>query len=246
MSNVTLDIQEKIAFISFNRPDSLNALNPEMIILLKDIYTKLENDSSIQVVVLKGNGRAFSAGVDLKNTDAGGFSKDGEMMLLGRAICNLITNSSKVTIAQVHGYCFTGALELALCFDLIYCTPETQFGDTHAKFGIMPRWGMSQRLPRRVGMANAKEMSFRSMRVNGNEAARIGLVNRTFEANLLDEEVIKIAHEICGNHFQVVNVVKNLMEKGLETTLEHGLKLEADNDIQVSNLNESIQKFGKE
>jgi enoyl-CoA hydratase/carnithine racemase len=245
MSTVLVNINDKLAIVTLNRPDALNAINEEMLVLLMEIFSNLEKDERIQVVVLKGNGRAFSAGVDLKNTDANGFAKDGKMMLLGRNLCKLIANSSKVTIAQVHGYCFTGALELALCFDLIYCTPETQFGDTHAKFGIMPRWGMSQRLPRRVGMANAKEMSFRAMRIIGPEAQRIGLVNRTFEAPQIDEEVLKIAQEINGNFFQVIQVVKNLMEDGFESTLDVGLQIEADNEVQINNLNESIQRFGK-
>jgi enoyl-CoA hydratase len=245
MALVELHISEQIATISLNRPESLNALNLEMTNLLIEKIEQLENDSNVKIIIVKGNGRAFSAGVDLKNTGTEGFDKEGDMMLLGRKLCNLIADSAKVTIAQVHGYCFTGALEFMLCFDLVYSTPETQFGDTHAKFGIMPRWGMSQRLPRKVGLAKAKEMSFRAMRVKGDEAERIGLVNRIFSLENIDAEVLSIAKEITSNNFQAVQVIKSLIDKGFNTSLEEGLKIEAENDAVVENLNENIKDFKK-
>lgn len=245
MTTVETTIKENIAIVSLNRPEALNALNLEMTNLLIKTIEQLENDSNVKVIVAKGNGRAFSAGVDLKNTDAGGFDKEGDMMLLGRKLCNLIADSAKITIAQVHGYCFTGALEFMLCFDLVYSTPETQFGDTHAKFGIMPRWGMSQRLPRKVGLAKAKEMSFRAMRVKGDEAEKIGLVNQLFSLENIDEAVLSIAKEITSNNFQAVQVIKSLIERGYNTSLEEGLRIEAENDAVVENLNENIKDFKK-
>lgn len=248
MKLVEIENLEEVAIIKLNRPDSLNALNLEMTKSLIEILENIKENSNIKVVILKGNGRAFSAGVDLKNTDSSGFDKEGEMMLEGRKLCELVAGLSKITIAQVHGYCFTGALELMLCFDLVYCTPETQFGDTHAKFGIMPRWGMTQRLPRKVGVAKAKEMSFRAMRVKGDEAERIGLVNGNFSMDNLDAEVLKISKEITENNFKVLKVVKNLIDRGLSgpsDSLEYGLKIESLNDETVENLNESIQGFGK-
>lgn len=245
MSTVEITIQDHIAVVALNRPEALNALNLEMTQALIDTLQKLEKDDSVKVIVFKGNGRAFSAGVDLKNTGSEGFNKSGDMMLKGRELCELVANSAKVTIAQVHGYCFTGALELMLCFDLAYCTPETQFGDTHSKFGIMPRWGMSQRLPRRVGLSKAKEMNFRAMRVKGDEAARIGLINQVFAGENLDSEVLSIAKEITANNFTAIQTIKKLMDDGMNLTLEEGLKIEADNEVEIKNLDENIQKFGR-
>ncbi len=245
MALVELEIREQIAIVSLNRPEALNALNLEMTNLLIETIKKLESDNSVIVIILKGNGRAFSAGVDLKNTGSIGFSKEGEMMLKGRELSNLIAQSTKITIAQVHGYCFTGALELMLCFDLIYSTPETQFGDTHAKFGIMPRWGMSQRLPRRIGIGKAKEMSFRAMRVKGDEAEKIGLVNQLFGIDNIDESVLSIAKEITANNFTALQTIKKLIDTGINLSLEEGLQIEAENNVAVDNLDENIKDFKK-
>ena len=158
MKNIIYEKQGSVARIRFNRPDSLNAFNHPMMLSLKELLLEIKDDEEIKVVIVSGEGRAFSAGVDLKATDAGGFQKGAEFMVLGREISDILTNYPKVTIAQVHGYCFTGALEFMMFFDMAFCSESTQFGDTHAKWAIMPRWGMSQRLARRVGLQKAKEL----------------------------------------------------------------------------------------
>jgi len=177
-----------VAKLKLNRPDALNAINEMMMQELESEVARIAKDETIKIVILSGEGRAFSAGVDLKTTSADGFQADGPFMTLGGKVSQMILDMPQVTIAQVHGYCFTGALELAMFFDLCYCTTNTQFGDTHAKWSVMPRWGMSQRLARRVGLLKAKELTFRAMRVRGVEAERIGLVNRAFEPEELEND----------------------------------------------------------
>ena len=177
------------ARIRLNRPDSLNAYNEAMLTSFRDALKDARDDANIRVVIVSGNGRAFSAGVDLKTTKPEDFQAGSPFMDVGYEVGDLILQMPKATIAQVHGYCFTGALELMLFFDMAFCSETTQFGDTHAKWGIMPRWGMTQRLSRRVGLAKAKELTFRAYRVKGPEAERIGLVNRSFSEDQLEEAV---------------------------------------------------------
>ena len=179
-----------IARIRFNRPDSLNAYNEAMLVGFRDALKDARDDHDIRVVIVSGNGRAFSAGVDLKTTKPEDFQSGSPFMDVGYEVGDLILQMPKATIAQVHGYCFTGALELMLFFDMAFCADTTQFGDTHAKWGIMPRWGMTQRLSRRVGLAKAKELTFRAYRVKGPEAERIGLVNRSFPDDQLEDELL--------------------------------------------------------
>ncbi len=232
-----------VARILFNRPDSLNAYNEIMMQSFKSCLQKAKEDSEVKVIILSGVGRAFSAGVDLKTTTTADFQKGASFMELGHEVGALIGNMPKVTIAQVHGYCFTGALEIMLFFDMAYCSDTTQFGDTHAKWGIIPRWGMTQRLARRVGLAKAKELTFRAMRVKGPEAERIGLVNRAFPDASLHEEVQKIAEEISANSHEAIVAIKKLYDDGYHTTLSEGLRLELETDTQLGDTTDNISQF---
>jgi len=236
--------KETVAYITFNRPESLNAFNVPMFHEFDTILDKIETDDDIKIIVVAGAGRAFSAGVDLKTTAPSDFQKGAAFMELGKIIGDKIANSSKVTIAQVHGFCFTGALEMMLFFDLAYCATDTKFGDTHAKFSIIPQWGMSQRLARRVGLNKAKELTFRALRINGQEAERIGLVNQAFPLETLGEEVTKITNEIAQNSFEAIKVIKILYNQGFETTLKEGLILEQNADTALKNTGEQLNKFG--
>ncbi|MEE3165480.1 MAG: enoyl-CoA hydratase/isomerase family protein, partial [Pseudomonadota bacterium] len=143
------DIDNQILTITFNRPEQLNSLRPEMLDGIRILISQTESDKEIAVVVIEGAGRAFSAGVDLKvlqgiDPKAG---KIGDVFDKPAALTwDTIRRSRCPIIAKVHGACFTGALEIALHCDFIFTTVDTKFGDTHAKFGLRPTWGMSQTL----------------------------------------------------------------------------------------------------
>ena len=245
MSNIILKKEDAIARIIFNRPKSLNAFTEPMLLELKAALEDIRQDNKIKVVIVSGSGRAFSAGVDIKATSSTGFQKESSFMQLGEEMAKIIVDFPKVTIAQVHGYCFTGALEFMLFFDMTFCTEDTQFGDTHAKWAIMPRWGMTQRLARRVGLAKAKELTFRAYRVKGIEAERIGLVNRAFKTEELESEVNKIANEILENSFEAIQHIKELYNQGYHTTLSEGLRIESEAESRLVNTNDNLSTFKK-
>lgn len=245
MEYIIYQAKEGIARITLNRPDSLNALNQPMMLELKEVLLSIKADDSIKIVIVDGAGRAFSAGVDIKATTSDGFQKGGSFMDVGKEVGDLILDLPKVTIAKVHGYCFTGALEMMLFFDMAFCTEETQFGDTHAKWSVMPRWGMSQRLTRRVGLAKAKELTFRAMRVKGLEAERIGLVNRAFKAEEFDSEIDHIVADIQENSFAAIKAIKRLYNEGYNTTLREGLLLELAADTYLPDTDVQLAKFQK-
>ncbi len=245
MEYIIYQAKEGIARTTLNRPDNLNALNQPMMLELKEVLLSIKADDSIKVVIVDGAGRAFSAGVDIKATTSDGFQKGGSFMDVGKEVGDLILDLPKVTIAKVHGYCFTGALEMMLFFDMAFCTEETQFGDTHAKWSVMPRWGMSQRLARRVGLAKAKELTFRAMRVKGLEAERIGLVNRAFKAEEFDSEIDHIVADIQENSFAAIKAIKRLYNEGYNTTLREGLLLELAADTYLPDTDVQLAKFQK-
>ncbi len=236
-------LSEGVAKIVLNRPDKLNALN---LVLINELFTAIEDISGradCRIIILSGAGRAFSAGVDLKENNAEAFGSDSGVLETGLRLSRLLDIIPQVTIAQVHGYCFTGALEIALMFDLMYCEEDTVFGDTHSKWSIMPRWGMTQRLSRRIGLHRAKEMSFRASPIKGIEAEKIGLVNRCYPAGDLDKGVNEVAKDILKNDVQTIQAIKKLYNDGFHTTLRDGLEIELAADPRLSGTAQLLQNF---
>jgi enoyl-CoA hydratase/carnithine racemase len=154
-------------------------------------------------------------------------------------------NMPQPTIAQVHGHCYTGATELMLLFDLIVAAEDAKIGDTHAKWGILPKWGMTQRLPRLVGSLKAKEMSFTCKPVTGKEAERIGLVNRAVPLETLDATVLELANDILQNSAQTIAAMKHLYNEGLDTTLAEGLRIESEFKTDITDRTEFLRGFEK-
>lgn len=200
--------------LTLNRPDALNALRPEMLEALSLLIKQADEDDNVSVIVLTGAGRAFSAGVDLKvlqgiDPVAGkiGDVFDQPAQLLAAAM----RGTGKPIIARVNGACFTGALEIALHCDFIYTTVDAKFGDTHTKFGLRPTWGMSQTLPRAVGLRRAKELSFTARTFSGAQAAEWGIANQAFESvEALDQGLADTIARISGNSMAAVAAMKDL------------------------------------
>ena len=237
-----------VARITMNRPEVMNALNPALLIEIKAALEDAGKDDDVRVVVLTGAGRAFSAGVDLTSLGNHKLEKGRVGPVMddpGRDVINTIQSIPKVVIAMVNGYCFTGALEIVLACDLIIAAEDAKFGDTHTRWGIQPSWGMSQRLPRTVGMLKAKELSFTADMITGQEAERIGLANRAVPAEKLEETVQELAEKIMANSPETVAAVKYLYNNGMMVTLEKGLELEAESEFDIRDTEERLEKFKK-
>ncbi len=191
-----------IATFRFNRPDALNAITPPMLATLADGVEAAAADDSVDVVVLRGTGRAFSAGVDLKALNQATNEGGSVGPLLddpARRVTSALSTMDKVTIAAVNGHCFTGALELALACDIVLVADEAKLGDTHAKWGLRPTWGMSQRLPALVGLARARELSYTARVFSGAEAAQWGLAARSAPAAEFDAALDQLLAEVTAN-----------------------------------------------
>ena len=180
-----------------NRPDKLNALDADVFRTLGAHVDAIAADNAgVGCVVVRGAGRAFSAGHDLNAIEAGESSEDHNLQA---SVIERLANLPQPVISAVHGPCFTGALELALAGDIILASAGARFADTHAKWGLTPIWGMSQRLPRRVGLVKAREMMFTCATLGGREAAAIGLANHCFDDDQFDDEVERFARAILAN-----------------------------------------------
>jgi len=244
---VLVTSEGSVTTITLNRPEVLNALTPELVERLGDALEAAAADPDVGVVVLTGAGRAFSAGVDLKalagNPLPGGEVGDG-LDVPGRRALDLITTMPKVVIGKVNGHCFTGALELLLGCDLIVTADEATFGDTHAKWGLRPSWGMSQRLIRLVGVARARELSYTARLFSGVEAAAWGLAIRSVPRAELDAVVDELAATLLDNSAAVIAAYKDLYRQALDDGLTDGLRYEADTHYPVRDSWERLGAFG--
>jgi enoyl-CoA hydratase/carnithine racemase len=213
--------REGIATLTLNRPEKLNCLDVR---LFEELLAHLEqieaSTDSVGCVVLRGSGRSFSAGHDLATISAGESLADH--CFQGQAIERL-ANLPQPVICAVHGHCFTGALELALACDIILASANARFADTHAKWALTPVWGLSQRLPRRVGIAKAREMMFRCRTYTGAEAEKMGLVNACFADDAFDGEVEAFARAVLANSWFSLRENKRLLIETEGMTLRAGL-----------------------
>jgi enoyl-CoA hydratase/carnithine racemase len=237
-----------IARITFNRPAALNALSPNLIAEVVDATQKIALDESIKVLIVTGEGRAWSAGVDLKALNEsiqGGHFSNFEVMEMGAAFIATLQSMPQVTIAQINGHCYTGATEFMLAFDLVYAAHEASIGDTHAKWGIAPKWGMTQRLQQKVGLMKAMELSFTTLPVSGQEAARIGLVNQSVPLEELEMTVNQVAAKIISNSAQTIAAMKKLYYFGANNGLHQGLQNEWQADFKITDREEFLRNFSE-
>ncbi len=242
-TQIIIEKKGHIAWITLNRPDKLNALTPQMLREWKTALKELETDDECRVIVVTGAGRAFSAGVDLDFFKSHKVEPGNPFHALGMEVMHLLETSAKPNIAMVNGYCFTGAMELMMAFDLIVAADEAKIGDTHTKWGIPPKWGMTQRLQNQVGIRKAKELSFTAEAISGKEAAGIGLVNRSVPLADLQATVEELAGKIIRNSAQGLAVVKNMYQFGNLHTLKDGLQYELDYEVTISDKVDALHDF---
>ena len=245
MSQLVLrEDDQGLCILSLNRPDTLNALSPNLFIELRAHIDALANQTeAIGCVILCGKGRSFSAGNDLKAIQSGEVAPSRHFQA---ETLEAIERLPQPVIAAVQGHCYTGSLELALACDFIIAAENARFADTHGKWAMSPTWGMSQRLPRRVGIGRAKEMMYSGRVVSGQEATSIGLaVNCVADAELLPT-AIAMAHRFLENSWFTLRADKMLVNRGLDFTLSDGLKFErANSPGRGPDLEERLKAFGK-
>lgn len=219
---VRTDRDDGLCTLTLNRPDKLNALDTLAFEELDAHLAALEQQSDrVGCVVMRGAGRAFCAGADLHamgKTPVAPTFKPGVIERLG--------NLPQPVIAAVHGVCYTGGLELALACDFIVADASARFADTHGKWGLVGAWGMSQRLPRRVGTAVAKKLMMTAATVDAEAALAMGLVDHLAEEDELEGEVATLATAILGNSWHTNRAVKKLLRETEGMSLAAGLALE--------------------
>ncbi|WP_286788852.1 MULTISPECIES: enoyl-CoA hydratase [unclassified Pseudomonas] len=221
---LVIEIQERVALITLNRPQALNALNTQLIVELNQALDVLERDSTIGCIVLTGSSKAFAAGADIKEMADLTFPDiylDDFFSAVDR-----VASRRKPMIAAVAGYALGGGCELALLCDFIYAADNAKFGLPEIKLGVLPGMGGTQRLTRALGKAKAMEMCLTGRMMEAPEAERAGLVARIFPVDSLVSETLKVAHEIANKSLTATLMAKESINRVFETSLSEGVRFE--------------------
>jgi enoyl-CoA hydratase len=218
-----------VATVYIDRPKALNALNPETLAALARIVTELDGDAAIRVVILTGAGdKAFVAGADIAAMATMTVAQARSFALAGGAVAEAIERSPRPWIAAVNGFALGGGCELALACDFIYASRSAKFGQPEVNLGVIPGFGGTQRLLRRVGLAKAKELILTGDIIAADDALRIGLCDRVFEPGELLAKTGEQAGKISKKGPLALARAKRVMDLGQSMVLAHALALEAD------------------
>eukprot|EP00252_Welwitschia_mirabilis_P017150 TRINITY_DN38062_c0_g1_i1.p1 TRINITY_DN38062_c0_g1~~TRINITY_DN38062_c0_g1_i1.p1 ORF type:complete len:263 (-),score=42.80 TRINITY_DN38062_c0_g1_i1:226-1014(-) len=217
--------EDGIAYVTINRTKSLNSLTRQMIVDLAKTFKSLDQDPKVKVIIFTGAGRAFCAGVDL--TAAQDVFK-GNVKNMDEDLVYQMEHCKKPIIGAVNGFAITGGFEIALACDILIGSTEAKFVDTHAKFGIFPSWGLSQKLPRLIGANRAREVSFTALPIDAQTAEKWGILSRVVPPAELLSTAEYIAKAIIQNNEDLVLGYKGVLNDGINLSLGDGLKLEKE------------------
>lgn len=234
-----------VTTIALDRPEVLNAITPRMLDEMHHAIAVAGASDTTRVIVITGTGRAFSAGVDLKALDSAGpvGGRVGDALdAPARLVTGLISTVPKPVVAAVNGHCFTGALELALACDIMVVADEATIGDTHARFGLRPTWGMSVRLPRAVGIVKARELSLTAAVISGAQAVRIGLAARSAPREDFDAAVAQLCAELVANSPGSLAAYKDLYRSEL---VRDGLEREVSTHYDIDDTSDRLAGFSR-
>lgn len=222
---VLVDMTAGIAEVTLNRPHAMNALNSALRKRIAEVFEYLAEDESTEVVIFTGAGRAFCAGLDLK--ELGGEvateypDASGDML-------RALQDFPHPIIGAVNGFAVTGGFELALMCDMLIASTNARFADTHARVGVVPGWGLSQRLPRLIGINRAKELSLTGNYLSAEKACDWGLVNRVVAPDALLAEARALATDITSTDRATRSTIKRIIDEGWQTDLATGLEIERE------------------
>lgn len=226
LQNIVIEKKSDVAWIKINKPESLNALDENLISELKYAFETTSKDDEVSVIILIGEGKAFVAGADIQQMSSINPSRAREFANHGMELMTYIENLEKPVIAAVNGFALGGGCELALACDLRIASSKAKFGQPEVGLGITPGFGGTQRLSRLIGSSNAKLLIYTGNIVDANEAYRMGLVNSVVEPDLLISTAEELASNIASKSQVAVKYSKTAINKGIQTDIDTGLEIE--------------------
>ncbi|MCB9644113.1 MAG: enoyl-CoA hydratase/isomerase family protein [Myxococcales bacterium] len=226
-ANLLIEDREGARIITINRPKALNALNPEVLNELDQALHSAAADTSVGVVIITGSGdRAFVAGADIKHMQDINAADAYAFASIGHRVFQYIESMPKPVIAAVNGVAFGGGSELALACDFIYASNKARFGLPEVKLGLMPGFGGTQRLMRKIPQGMARELVYTGEPILADEAHRLGLVNKVTEPEALLDACLESAKKILARSHIAVASAKKVMVDGADMTLPQACSVE--------------------
>lgn len=229
MKKVTLEKRDGFAIVTLNRPEAMNALSRELRADIVATFEACVSDEDIRVVILTGSGKAFCAGFDLQelsNTETDAAQE------ADNTIARAMQAFSGPIIGAINGHAITGGFEMALACDVLIAADSARFADTHARVGILPGWGLSQKLPRLIGLSRAKEISFTGKPVFAAQAYEWGLVNHVVSEEELLPKAIELAEAMCKCVPDMLPQYKALIDEGYAKPYDEALAWEERRAIE--------------
>ncbi len=226
--NILLEIKDRVALLTINRPKAMNALNPPTLKEIDDAIEKVRKDDSVHVLVITGSGKAFIAGADIAEflkmnpLEARLFSE------LGHEVFFKLEQLPIPVIACVNGFALGGGCELAMSCDFIYASDKAKFGQPEINLGIIPGFGGTQRLTRLIGRAKAKELCMTAEIFDAQQAKELGLVAKVFPADALLEETMKTAAAIATKGQAALRAIKHVIDRGIDVDIKTGCAMEVE------------------
>jgi enoyl-CoA hydratase len=217
-----------IAKVTVNRPEALNALNSTVYSELYDLFDEIENDEDVRVAILTGAGeKSFVAGTDIVEMQNMNTLEIARFVDTIRKASDRVYTLSKPTIAAINGYALGGGCEIAMCCDLRIASERARFGQPEINLGLIPGASGTQRLPRMVGVAKAKEMIFLGDMIDAATALNLGLVNKVVPLEKLMDEAMGWAKKLASKSLPVLTMAKKSIDTGVDTDIASGLNMEA-------------------
>jgi len=226
MSCLVVDRHGPVAELTLNRPEKLNALNRDLISQITDTIRAVSGETGVRAIILTGAGRAFCAGVDLKELSGSSDVTGNDTWNEAENLLDVMRACPHPVIAAVNGFAVTGGLEIALMADFLIASDAARFADTHARVGITPSWGMTQILPRLIGINRARQMSLTGEFVSAETARDWGLVNEVVPAEALMPRARDLAAQIAETDRATMVRIRDLIDLSAELPLSEALQRE--------------------
>lgn len=230
---IKYEVNDRITLITVNRPQALNALNPQVLDELYKAFEMFESDENADVAILTGEGRAFVAGADIVAMSTMSTLEGRNLGINGHKLMNYMENIEKPIIAAVNGFALGGGCELSMACDIRIASTKAKFGQPEVGLGIIPGFGGTQRLPRLVGKGMAKYLIFTADTINADEALRIGLVEKIVEPEALMDEVYEIAKKISAKAQLAIGLAKSAINDGYNLDMKIASKIEIESFGQL-------------
>ncbi len=243
---IIVEKRDHVARITLNRPQLLNAINSKLGLEMKTALEEIAEDEDIKVLVITGNPqiREIEGRQEIKHCFSSGWDLSETARV--EVIPDILAGYEKPVIAMISGYALGGGCELALACDFIFVSDNAEIGLPEINRGLLPGWGGTQRLPRRIGVSKAKRMILSGDTIDGNEAKKIGLADEVVAKEDLDRTVTIFAEKLAGKPPVGLKKIKETINKGVDTDLEAGLKIEKqalDQLLQTEDFREGIAAF---